>query len=161
MTQSLAAELYDDGIAVNAAAPSKPVATPGAGTLDLAKEDTEDISLIVETAFRLCTGRRRDVHRPGRAHPAVPPRGGLAHLSPPRPHVDLEVTEVGDGDRLVVFVHGVLGRGRSFDRVADLLASECRMRWYDRRGYGTSRGRIRRAGADRPSHRRSGRSARR
>jgi hypothetical protein len=32
------------------------VATPGAGTLDLAKEDTEDISLIVETAFRLCTG---------------------------------------------------------------------------------------------------------
>src|SRR6476469_1030323 len=55
MTQSLAAELHDDGIAVNAAAPSNPVATPGAGTLDLAKEDTEDISLIVETAFRLCT----------------------------------------------------------------------------------------------------------
>jgi len=56
MTQSLAAELHDDGIAVNAAAPSKPVATPGAGTLDLAKTDTEDISLITETAFRLCTG---------------------------------------------------------------------------------------------------------
>jgi NAD(P)-dependent dehydrogenase (short-subunit alcohol dehydrogenase family) len=56
LTQSLAAELYDDGVAVNAAAPSNPVATPGAGTLDLAKEDTEDISLIVETAFRLCTG---------------------------------------------------------------------------------------------------------
>jgi citronellol/citronellal dehydrogenase len=56
LTQSFAAELYDDGIAVNAAAPSKPVATPGAGTLDLAKEDTEDISLIVETAFVLCTG---------------------------------------------------------------------------------------------------------
>jgi citronellol/citronellal dehydrogenase len=33
LTKSLAAELYDDGIAVNAAAPSKPVATPGAGTL--------------------------------------------------------------------------------------------------------------------------------
>lgn len=56
LTQSLAAELYADGIAVNAAAPSKPVATPGAGTLDLAKEDTEDISLITETAFILCTG---------------------------------------------------------------------------------------------------------
>ena len=33
-----------------------PVATPGAGTLDLAKTDTEDIELITETAFRLCTG---------------------------------------------------------------------------------------------------------
>ena len=56
LTQSLAAELYDDGIAVNAAAPTNPVATEGAGALDLAKEDTEDISLITETAFRLCTG---------------------------------------------------------------------------------------------------------
>jgi citronellol/citronellal dehydrogenase len=56
LTKSLAAELYADGIAVNAAAPSDPVATPGAGTLDLAKVNTEDISLIVETALRLCTG---------------------------------------------------------------------------------------------------------
>lgn len=56
LTKSLAAELYTDGIAVNAAAPSNPVATPGAGTLDLAKTDTEDISLIVETALTLCTG---------------------------------------------------------------------------------------------------------
>ena len=56
LTKSLAAELYDDGIAVNAAAPSNPVATPGAGTLDLAKTDTEDIELITETVFRLCTG---------------------------------------------------------------------------------------------------------
>ncbi|HTY35112.1 SDR family NAD(P)-dependent oxidoreductase, partial [Mycobacterium sp.] len=55
LTKSLAAELYDDGIAVNAAAPSNPVATPGAGTLDLAKTDTEDIDLITETALRLCT----------------------------------------------------------------------------------------------------------
>jgi citronellol/citronellal dehydrogenase len=55
LTGSLAAELYADGIAVNAAAPSDPVATPGAGTLDLAKTKTEDISLITETAFRLCT----------------------------------------------------------------------------------------------------------
>jgi citronellol/citronellal dehydrogenase len=56
LTVSLAAELYADGIAVNAAAPSNPVATPGAGTLDLAKEDTEDIGLITETALILCTG---------------------------------------------------------------------------------------------------------
>ena len=56
LTISLAAELYTDGIAVNAAAPTDPVATPGAGTLDLAKSGTEDIALITETAFRLCTG---------------------------------------------------------------------------------------------------------
>lgn len=56
LTKSLAAEVYADGIAVNAAAPSNPVATPGAGTLDLAKVDTEDISLIVETVLALCTG---------------------------------------------------------------------------------------------------------
>jgi NAD(P)-dependent dehydrogenase (short-subunit alcohol dehydrogenase family) len=56
LTKSLAAELYDDGIAVNAAAPSNPVATPGAGTLDLAKTDTEDIELITQTALTLCTG---------------------------------------------------------------------------------------------------------
>ena len=56
LTLSLAAELYDDGIAVNAAAPTNPVATPGAGTLDLAQTDTEDIGLITQTAFLLCTG---------------------------------------------------------------------------------------------------------
>ena len=32
------------------------MATEGAGALDLAKSDTEDISLITETAFILCTG---------------------------------------------------------------------------------------------------------
>jgi citronellol/citronellal dehydrogenase len=56
LTKSLAAELYDDGIAVNAAAPTNPVATPGAGLLVLAKIDTEDIELITQTAFVLCTG---------------------------------------------------------------------------------------------------------
>lgn len=56
LTKSLAAELFDDGIAVNAAAPTNPVATPGAGTLDLAKTDTEDIALITETAAILCSG---------------------------------------------------------------------------------------------------------
>ena len=56
LAQSFAAELYDDGIAVNAASTTKPVRTPGAGRLDLAKDDTEDIAYITETAFRLCTG---------------------------------------------------------------------------------------------------------
>jgi NAD(P)-dependent dehydrogenase (short-subunit alcohol dehydrogenase family) len=56
LTMSMAAELYDDGIAVNAAAPTNPVATPGAGTLDLAKENTEDIGLICETVSILCKG---------------------------------------------------------------------------------------------------------
>ena len=59
LTKSLAAELYDDGIAVNAAAPTNPVATEGAGALDLAKTDTESIDLITETAYRLCTGDAR------------------------------------------------------------------------------------------------------
>jgi pimeloyl-ACP methyl ester carboxylesterase len=53
--------------------------------------------------------------------------------------MDLEITEVGGGGALVVFVHGVLGRGSSFDRVAPLLPSGCRTWWYDRRGYGRSR----------------------
>jgi citronellol/citronellal dehydrogenase len=57
LTKSLAAELYNDGIAVNAAAPSNPVATPGAGTLDLAKTDTEDIALLTRTALTLVTAR--------------------------------------------------------------------------------------------------------
>jgi NAD(P)-dependent dehydrogenase (short-subunit alcohol dehydrogenase family) len=56
LTKSLAAELYDDCIAVNAAAPTNPVATPGSGMLDLANIDTEDIELITQTAFVLCTG---------------------------------------------------------------------------------------------------------
>jgi citronellol/citronellal dehydrogenase len=56
LTLSLAAELFDDGIAVNAAAPTNPVATPGAGILDLAETDTEDIELITETAALLCAG---------------------------------------------------------------------------------------------------------
>jgi citronellol/citronellal dehydrogenase len=56
LTLSFAAELHADGIAVNAAAPWKPVPTEGAGALDLAKEDTEDIGLITETVLILCTG---------------------------------------------------------------------------------------------------------
>jgi pimeloyl-ACP methyl ester carboxylesterase len=58
-----------------------------------------------------------------------------ARLSP----TGLEVAEVGSGGRRVVFVHGVLDRGRSFNRVARALDGACRMEWYDRRGYGRSR----------------------
>jgi citronellol/citronellal dehydrogenase len=56
LAQGFAAELNDDGIAVNAATTTKPVRTPGAGTLDLAKDDTEDIGYVTETAHLLCTG---------------------------------------------------------------------------------------------------------
>jgi pimeloyl-ACP methyl ester carboxylesterase len=52
--------------------------------------------------------------------------------------VDLDVIEQGTGRDLVVFVHGVLDRGRSFDRVVELLTDECRCLTYDRRGYGSS-----------------------
>jgi pimeloyl-ACP methyl ester carboxylesterase len=48
------------------------------------------------------------------------------------------VARVGDGPQRVVFVHGVLDRGSSFDRVAALLAEEATMEWYDRRGYAGS-----------------------
>ena len=51
---------------------------------------------------------------------------------------DLELTELGEGEQPVLFVHGVLDRGRAFARVADHLRAECRMWWYDRRGYGAS-----------------------
>ncbi|MCW2522537.1 MAG: alpha/beta hydrolase [Frankiales bacterium] len=52
--------------------------------------------------------------------------------------MDLSVTASGTGEPLVLLVHGVLDNGRSFDRVAELLDSECRLLRYDRRGYGTS-----------------------
>jgi pimeloyl-ACP methyl ester carboxylesterase len=52
---------------------------------------------------------------------------------------DLQVTETGSGETLVLFVHGALGSGRSFNRVAEALTPGYRMLWYDRRGYGSSR----------------------
>jgi len=55
LAQGFAAELHADGIAVNAATTSKPVRTEGASTLDLAKDDTEPIDYITETALLLCT----------------------------------------------------------------------------------------------------------
>jgi citronellol/citronellal dehydrogenase len=53
----LAAEVYDDGIAVNALAPWDNVATPGASTHDLVDEFAlEDISVMAEAALVLCSG---------------------------------------------------------------------------------------------------------
>ncbi len=51
---------------------------------------------------------------------------------------DRRVRETGAWPSLVLLVHDTLGSGRPFDRVADGLASEFRMLWYDRRGYGES-----------------------
>jgi citronellol/citronellal dehydrogenase len=58
-TTGLAAEVYDDGIAVNSLAPWDNVATPGAGAHDLVKGFAlEDISLMAEAALALCSGDR-------------------------------------------------------------------------------------------------------
>ena len=52
--------------------------------------------------------------------------------------MQLQTTEEGSGDDLVVLVHGVLDSARSFDQVVQLLDEECRILRYDRRGYGQS-----------------------
>ncbi len=53
----LAAEVYDDGIAVNSLSPWDNVATPGASTHDLVEDfAVEDISLMAEAALMLCSG---------------------------------------------------------------------------------------------------------
>jgi citronellol/citronellal dehydrogenase len=53
----LAAEVYDDGIAVNSLSPWDNVATPGASTHDLVNDFAlEDISLMAEAALALCSG---------------------------------------------------------------------------------------------------------
>jgi citronellol/citronellal dehydrogenase len=55
-TTGLAAEVYDDGIAVNALAPWDNVATPGAGAHDLVEGfPMEDISWMAEAALALCS----------------------------------------------------------------------------------------------------------
>ena len=67
-TTGLAAEVYDDGIAVNSLAPWDNVLTPGAGAHDLVKGyATEDISWIAEAALALCSCDAR------RASPVVSP----------------------------------------------------------------------------------------
>jgi citronellol/citronellal dehydrogenase len=56
-TTGLAAEVHDDGIAVNSLAPWDNVATPGASAHDLVKGFAlEDISLMAEAALALCSG---------------------------------------------------------------------------------------------------------
>ena len=53
----LAAELYDDGIAINSLAPWDNVATPGAGAHDLVDGFAlEDPAWMAEAALALCTG---------------------------------------------------------------------------------------------------------
>ena len=55
-TTGLAAEVYDDGIAVNSLAPWDNVITPGASAHDLVEGfATEDISLMAEAALALCS----------------------------------------------------------------------------------------------------------
>ena len=55
-TTGLAAEVYDDGIAVNSLAPWDNVATPGAGAHDLVAEFAlEDVSWMAEAALALCS----------------------------------------------------------------------------------------------------------
>ena len=56
-------------------------------------------------------------------------------LSGDGPSFELVVVEAGSGDDVVVLVHGVLDRGRSFRRVAEILATDFRVLYYDRRGY--------------------------
>ncbi len=48
---------------------------------------------------------------------------------------NVEITELGSGVPLVVFVHGALGSGRSFARIASRLDAQCRILHSDRRGY--------------------------
>lgn len=56
-TTGLAAEVYDDGIAVNSLAPWDNVATPGAGAHDLVAEFAlEGIEWMAEAALALCSG---------------------------------------------------------------------------------------------------------
>lgn len=57
LSTGLAAELYDDGIAVNSLSPWDNVATPGAGAHELVDGFVlEDISLMAEAALLLCSG---------------------------------------------------------------------------------------------------------
>jgi NAD(P)-dependent dehydrogenase (short-subunit alcohol dehydrogenase family) len=58
LTTGLAAELYDDGIAVNSLAPVAAVVTPGVQALgiDLENVTVEPVEALAEAALALCTG---------------------------------------------------------------------------------------------------------
>jgi len=53
-TQGLAAELVDDGIAVNAVGPSTAIRTPGASGLIPGDYPTEDVEYLAETVLAMC-----------------------------------------------------------------------------------------------------------
>ncbi|MBF6208917.1 SDR family NAD(P)-dependent oxidoreductase [Streptomyces gardneri] len=54
-TQGLAAELVDEGIAVNAVGPSTAIMTPGAATLLPEGYDTEPVEYLAQTVLEMCT----------------------------------------------------------------------------------------------------------
>lgn len=54
-TQGLAAELLDDGIAVNAVGPSTAVMTPGAAALLPRGYETEPVEYLAQTVLEMCT----------------------------------------------------------------------------------------------------------
>ncbi|MGW4119595.1 SDR family NAD(P)-dependent oxidoreductase [Nocardia sp. NPDC004711] len=53
-TQGLAAELVDDGIAVNAVGPSTAIMTPGAAALLPAGYETEPVEYLAQTVLEMC-----------------------------------------------------------------------------------------------------------
>jgi len=53
-TQGMAAELFDDNIAVNVVAPSTAIRTPGADQLIPEDYPTEDVAYLAETVLALC-----------------------------------------------------------------------------------------------------------
>ncbi|MGV9661898.1 SDR family NAD(P)-dependent oxidoreductase [Nocardia niigatensis] len=59
-TQGLAAELLDDGIAVNAVGPSTAIMTPGAATLLPEGYDTEPVEYLAQTVLEMCTAPAAD-----------------------------------------------------------------------------------------------------
>ncbi len=85
MTTALAAELYDDGIAVNSLAPWDNVATPGAGHHDLVDGfKLEGPEYMAEAALVLCsTPPKQLTGRVAYSQPlleelGIRPRGGSA-----------------------------------------------------------------------------------
>ena len=81
-TTGLAAEVYDDGIAVNSLAPWDNVITPGASAHDLVEGfPTEDISWMAEAALALCSC---DPSTPDRSRRLQPTVAGRAATPPAR-----------------------------------------------------------------------------
>ena len=78
LTVSFATELRDDGIAVNALAPERAVATPGAtAVMDLPREWCEPVETMADAALALCTcdPRSREWHDRSRSARTSGPGG--------------------------------------------------------------------------------------